>query len=223
MRFYVLEPERGERFGTKWAYGDTVGTGVFEKIGQRCPVCGETVGHLVWLPPHRIRLSSSKPFKWGDFLWGVWLSGPMVSAHFRTVYEQGQMKGIRQFHPPAEIVSAGRRRTGDVHIELPTYHLIEIERLGPELDEDASGVVRVYLKCSYCHRGRLEGWDRIVIKPGTWSGEDIFFPRGLPGTCVVSEQLKDAVDINRLTNVRLIPVEECSYSEHRGSLQAPGA
>ena len=151
MILYVLGPERGELFGTKWAYGTGAGSKVTEDVGQRCPVCQQTVGHLVWLPPHRIELSSAKPEKWGDFLWGSSLSGPMVSARFKTVYEAERLIGIRQFHPSAEIMRVGKRKTGDLPPTLPTYHLVEIERLGPELDEKASEVIRRRLDCTYCH------------------------------------------------------------------------
>ena len=218
MILYVLGPERGELFGTKWAYGTGAGSKVTEDVGQRCPVCQQTVGHLVWLPPHRIELSSAKPEKWGDFLWGSSLSGPMVSARFKTVYEAERLIGIRQFHPSAEIMRVGKRKTGDLPPTLPTYHLVEIERLGPELDEKASEVIRRRLDCTYCHRGYVERWERVVIKSGSWAGEDIFFPRGLPGTCVVSERFRQVVEACRFTNAWLIPAEKYAYDEHRPHL-----
>lgn len=217
MNFYVLEPEREEFFGTKWAYGTTAKPKVYEDIGQRCPVCQETVGPLVWLPPHRIELSSAKPERWGDFLWGAGFD-LMVSTRFKTIYEAEGLIGIRQFYPPAEIVRVGKRKTADLPSMLPTYHLVEIERLGPELDEEASGVVRKRLECTYCHRGYIKRWERVVIKPGSWAGEDIFFPRGLPGTCVVSERFKQVVETYRLTNTWLIPAAKYAYDEDHPDL-----
>ena len=80
--FYVLKPEGG-RFGTKWAYGEAANP---EKIGstasQRCPVCGAGMGMLQWLPPHYLQLSSAKPEKWGDFLWGTVF--PMMKSFLVT-------------------------------------------------------------------------------------------------------------------------------------------
>ncbi len=187
MKFYVLKPERGELFGTKWAYGE-IAQPDYTGLGDRCPVCSSPIGMLRWLPPHRFNLSSAKSEKWGDFLWGAGFE-LMVSARFKAIYEAEGLIGIKQFYPPAEIVRVGRRKTGDLPPTLPTYHLVEIERLGPELDEEASGVVRRRLECAYCHRGYIERWERIIIKSSSWRGEDIFFPRGLPGDCIVSETL----------------------------------
>lgn len=214
MILYVLKPDRNELFGTKWAYGTGAGSKVTEDVGQRCPVCQHTVGPLEWLPPHRIELSSAKPEKWGDFLWGAGFD-LVVSARFKTVYEAERLIGIRRFHPPAEIMRVGKKRAGDLPPTLPTYHLVEIERLGPELDEDASEVIRRRLDCAYCHRGYVERWEGVVIKSGSWAGEDIFFPRGMPGTCVVSERFRQVVEAYRLTNAWLIPAEKWAYDQHR--------
>ncbi len=118
MSFYVLEPEGGELFGTKWAYGAVAKPHVTEDIGQRCSGCQETAGPLVWLPPHRIELSSAKPEKWGDFLWGAGFE-LVVSARFKTVYETERLIGIRQFHPPAEIVRVGKKRQEICRLRFP--------------------------------------------------------------------------------------------------------
>jgi hypothetical protein len=112
----------------------------------------------------------------------------------------------------------GKRKASDLAPALPTYHLVEIERLGPELDEDASGAVRRSLECAYCHRGYLEKWERVIIKPASWTGEDIFFPRGLPGICVVSERFKQIIETCQLTNAWLIPAERYAFDEHRPQL-----
>lgn len=214
MNFYVLEPEGG-LFGTKWAYATVAEPRVYEDVGQRCPVCQKTVGPLEWLPPHRIALSSAKSEKWGDFLWGAGLGDLIVSARFKTICEAEGLIGIRRFYLPVEIVRVGKKRKGDLPVTLPIYHSVQIERLGPELDEEASGIVRERLDCAYCHRGHFTRWERVVIKTSTWSGEDVFFPRGLPGTLVVSERFKRVSEIHRFTNVWLIPAEKYAYDEHR--------
>jgi hypothetical protein len=139
----------------------------------------------------------------------------MVSAGFKAIYQAEGLAGIRHFDPPAEIVRVGRRRTGDLPPSLPSYHLVHIERLGPELDEEASGMNRTRLGCPYCHRGDLEGWERIVIKPESWSGEDIFYPRGISGDIVVSQRFKDVIEANQLKNVWLILAEKWAYGREQ--------
>jgi len=97
MNFYVLEPDGGLLFGTKWAYADQMDP-VRRGEGDDCPVCGGPIGGLRWLPPHRIKLSSAKPEKWGDILWGAGFL-LMVSDRFKMIYEAEGLTGITVFHP----------------------------------------------------------------------------------------------------------------------------
>ncbi|NMA65480.1 MAG: hypothetical protein GX957_04460, partial [Clostridiaceae bacterium] len=48
----------------------------------------------------------------------------------------------------------------------------------------------------------------IFFEDNTWSGEDIFFPIGLPGTIVVSERFVDFVRDYGFSNINFIPAEE---------------
>src|SRR5687768_16800236 len=41
---------------------------------------------------------------------------------------------------------------------------------------------------------------RVVLQPHSWSGEDIFFARGLPGTVFVSERFKSLCEDGRYSN-----------------------
>jgi hypothetical protein len=211
--FYVLKP-KGGRFGTKWAYGEAANP---EKIGgtasQRCPVCGAGMGMLQWLPPHYLQLSSAKPEKWGDFLWGT-VFPMMVSGRFKTLYESEHLSGITTFYPPATIVHAGRKKTRDLPFNLPTYHLVDVVWNGANLDDELSGVVRKRLECEY-HRGAVEVVEQIVLEANSWTGADIFEARGLPGRILVSERFKQVVDQHNLTNVFLVPAEKYTYDEHR--------
>lgn len=217
MKFYVLKSEGG-RFGTKWAYADILDPQNTEDVGPRCPVCGETVGPLVWLLPHRIKLASAKPEKWGDFLWGAGF-GLMVSERFKQIYEQEGLRGIVRFWPPVEIVRMGTKKTGDLVPQPPTYYLIEINWDGAAMDEKASEVVVQYPEkpeCSYCRqsgRGRLKQ-KGIILETGSWKGDDIFHARGAGGI-LVSERFKEVAERYRLKNVLLISAERYAYDAHR--------
>lgn len=218
MNFYVLEPDGGLLFGTKWAYADQVDPVRFGE-GDNCPVCGGPIGGRRWLPPHRIKLSSARSEKWGDILWGAGFL-LMVSDRFKTIYEAEGLTGVTTFHPPAEIVRVGRGKTGDLPPSLPQYHLIEIVWNGANQDDIASEVVREEaVRCSYCRvGGNPRRQQRIVLEQESWTGVDIFTPRGAPVKIMVSERFKQVAETYCLKNIWLIPSEKYAYDMHRPGL-----
>lgn len=218
MNFYVLEPDGGLLLGTKWAYADQMDP-VRRGEGDKCPVCGGPVGGLKWVPPHRVKLSSANTDKWGDFLWGAGFL-LMVSDHFKTIYEVEGLAGITVFHPPAEIVRVGRMKTGDLPPSLPRYHLIDIVWNGVNQDDAASEVLRERpAKCTFCRVGGFPSrQQRIAIERGSWTGDDIFTPKGAPVRIMVSERFKQVAGEHKLKNVWLIPSEKYGYDEHRPGL-----
>ena len=218
MNFHVLEPDGGLLFGTKWAYADQMDPVRFGK-GDKCPVCGGAIGGRRWLPPHRIKLSSAKPEKWGDFLWGAGFL-LMVSDRFKRIYETEGLTGITVLHPPAEVLRVGSKKTGDLPPSLPQYHLIEIVWNGANQDDAVSEVMRERsVKCTYCRVGGFpRRQQRITIEQESWAGDDIFTPRGAPARIMVSERFKQIAEVHKLKNVWLIPSEEYAYDEHRPGL-----
>ena len=219
MKFYVLKPERGELFGTKWAYADKVDPVVIsEEAEDYCPVCGSPVAMLKWLPPHRVKLSSAKPEKWGDFVWGAGFT-LLVSERFKEIYEREGLKGIKWFKP-VEIVRVGTRKTGDLPPGLPTYYLIAVLWDGANQDDRASKVVWKRMpECTYCRAG---GWavrqEGIIIEEGSWKGVDLFTARGAPVPIMVSERFKEVVEKYGLKNAWLIPAEKFGWEEGRPGL-----
>lgn len=219
MRFYVLESEGG-RFGTKWAYADVLDPYHTEAIGPRCPGCGETVGSLVWLPPHRIKLSSAKPEKWSDLLWGAGLD-LMVSERFKQIYEQEELRGVVRFWPFAEIARMGTKKAGDLTPKTPHYYHVEIVWDGANLDDVVSGIVRRRVNCEYCRSGYIERYEGIMIEPGSWRDVDIFKARGLPGVIIVSERFAEVASKHKFRNVQLIPADKYAYDERRTRYASP--
>jgi len=209
--FYVLKPE-GMMFGTKWAYGE-IAKPDYTGDADQCPVCGAAVSMLRWLPPHRLKLSSAQPHKWGDFLWGAGFP-LMVSNRFKMAYETTGLTGITHFYPPAEIVRVGKQKAGDLPRNLPEYSLVDILWNGANLDDARSGALRKRMTCDF-HRNAVEAIEHIVLEPGSWTGADVFEARGLPGRILVSERFKDMVESYNLKNVRLIPADKYAYDVHR--------
>ncbi|HOL56854.1 MAG TPA: hypothetical protein PK351_06265 [Spirochaetota bacterium] len=97
-----------------------------------CPVCGRAVSMLKWLPPHRVKLSSAKPEKWGDFVWGAGFT-LLVSDRFKAIYEQEDLRGVK-FFSPVGVVRIGTRKTGYLPSGMPTYYSIEVIWGGAKLD-----------------------------------------------------------------------------------------
>jgi hypothetical protein len=56
----------------------------------------------------------------------------------------------------------------------------------------------------------LKRWNRIIIDPKTWTGEDIFEPRGL-SDFIASDRFKEVCKANDVKNAYFIPAEEYAY------------
>jgi hypothetical protein len=218
--FFVLEPDKGTLFGTTWAYADIIepsNNGEYD----RCPVCHRAVSPLRWLPPHRVKLSSAKPEKCGDFVWGAGFP-LLVSSRFREIYETEELTGIGEFSEPVEIVRMGTRKTGDFPVTPPNYYLVYVPWGGANQDDRASCLTHENpqeIKCPYCRVG--VSWrkqDRIVIENGSWNGSDIFKARNTPTRFLVSERFKRVAEKYHFTNIWLIPSTNFGYDERRPGL-----
>ena len=207
-QFYVLKPSKGELFGPTWAYGEKMDPALIsDHTTHTCPVCHARLGMREWLPPHYLKVSSRKPEKWGDFLWGT-VFPFMVSERFQTIYQAENLTGITKFYEPAVIKSIGR---GKREISsLPSYSLVKVLWGGANLDDDKSGVIRKEEKCMY-HRGDIRSIEQIILETDTWQKADIFEARGLPGLRIASEKFKEVAEKYDLTNIWFIPVEKYDY------------
>lgn len=214
-QFFVLKPEEGIRFGRKWAYAEPLKP---DNVGdsQKCPVCGGAVSSLMWLTPHKIKLSSAKPEKWGDFVWGAGFP-LLVSSKFKDVYEREGLSGIADFSPQVEVIRMGTLKSGQFPNLTPTYHLIHVPWGGANQDDAASGLMHERpeeIKCAFCRSGfTWRKQDRIVIEEGTWDGSDIFEPRNAPIQFMVSERFKHIAEQYEFKNIWLIPAEKYGYDE----------
>jgi hypothetical protein len=205
MEFYVMRPYEDMKFGTRFAFADKIGPSQAgsNKENGVCPRCGEGLGMLPWLPPHRIKLSNKR---YPDFLWGAGFD-LMVSDRFRRLYEAAGLTGITRFDPPAEIVRVGRRRIREVHPPPPDYQNIWYVHDGADLDDEASGATRPPGLCPCCRRS-ISGFERVVLLPSSWTGRDLFEANGLPGHFLVTERFKALVDEHQLVGADLIPARQ---------------
>lgn len=85
------------------------------------------------------------------------------------------------------------------------------ERLAA-VDEDHSAVDRSEdVACKRCRSAGVDAIHGFVLDPDTWTGEDIFFARGLPGTLIATNRFREFVERNGLTNIRFTPTESYEW------------
>jgi len=218
QQFYILKqplPESPE---------DQVGgtTAIQEKgfkVGEalKCPKCGLAIGMLAWLPPFRVELEMwGREF--GDII-EVGGNDLLVSHRFKRLYEEHQLKGLIGFEP-VEIVKIKRyRRSND---ELPEYLKTSAIRSQTCLNQEASGFEWQDNQplCPECllpqTSGTLRGYNGLIVKSGSWTGEDIFYPRGSPVYFIVSSRFRDVCVKNELKNVIFLPAERYAWHKKPG-------
>jgi len=217
-QFYVLEEPRPE--SPEDALG---GTSAVKEEGfqvghaPECSKCGRCIGMLTWLPPFRIELES-----WGKEFGDIVKAGAtdlLVSHRFKHHYESHELTGLIGFEP-VEIVRVKRHRKSNA--ELPEYFKASVVRSQTSIDQEASGFEwqddrPVCPECLWKRAGgTLRGYKSIIIKSGTWAGEDTFCPRGSPANVIVSRRFRDVCVENQLKNVVFLPAERYAWHKRPG-------
>jgi hypothetical protein len=153
------------------------------------------------LPPRRFELELwGKRF--GDLSFGT-SNDVLVSERFKDAYLGAGLTGFSEF-TPAEIVKI-IARGGRYPKPVPRYFVTSPGRSRAVVDHSASGIdYSKPWKCEECRIGTMMRLRRLVLEPGTWSGEDVFIARGLPGTTITSERFKQFCDRHAFSNCVLI-------------------
>jgi hypothetical protein len=201
MRFYVLK-------NPKNAQSDAVTDFLSPEDSQRsdapkCPACGRYTSSMTLLPPMRFELKVWGR-RFGDIAFGV-TNRLLLSERFTNAYLKSGLTGFSEF-APAELVEIVTRRK--IKEPVPKYFTALPLQSRAAVDTRASGIdCDVPWTCEECRLGRIVRVRRLVIEPGTWSGEDIFIARGLPGRIVTSERFKKFCDSNAFSNCLLVDAE----------------
>lgn len=218
MKFFALQNPKAGRGDAVTDYLPVDGSRTGD--APRCPVCGKFLGMLPLLPPVRVELEA-----WGS-RWGDVAFGPgdqiLVSDKLKKLFAEAGLVGFERLDS-VEIVKAKRRKPGAG--DPPGYWLASIQRSRAVLDESASGLVREEAPtCEECRIGGIiKRVSRIVLQASTWSGEDVFFARGLPGAVLVSERFKRLCDANGLSNCSLVAAEDFSFDHYPHERSAGGS
>lgn len=206
MQFYVLDPRaQGSDVRTEF-----VEAGLRWKTGEAptCPVCGAGIGSRPVLPPRRVELGL-----WGRHFSDLAFGGGddvLVSTRFRDAFLRSGLTGFSGFAPVeiAKVVARLRK----IPKPLPRYFEAVPGRSRAAIDDRASGLdYEERWTCDECRTGLMERMRRLVLEPGTWSGEDVFIARGLPGTIITSERFKQFCDREEFTNCVLIEAEHYHF------------
>jgi len=203
VRFFVLEHPTDPVGDTLTDFHPASGT----KRGDAplCPKCGGPIGMLVRLPPIRAELETLGK-RFGDLAFGV-SNDTLVSERFRDAFLSSGLTGLSGFLL-AKIVKIIARR-GMISSPMPKYFFAMPGRSRAAVDDRASAMdYERRWTCEECRIGRMKRLKRLVLEPGTWSGEDVFIPRG---TVVTSERFKEFCDRHAFTNCLLIPAEQYHF------------
>lgn len=170
---------------------------------ERCPLCGHYVSSLEWLPPRKIRLTSTR---YPDTL-REWLGEPLVvSARFVDAFRAAGLAGIREFVKIDEV--RGSRKTSPTP---PDYYCAKVDfSSNVKVDFRKSLIFgRKYdWSCELCNPlgATVDRIDRLVLDTTHWCGEDVLniYGRGL----VFSQRFYEFVQENNFTNFNLVPVDQ---------------
>jgi hypothetical protein len=203
-RFFALGTERDTRYDTEFFIVDEKEPG----DAPRCPKCGGAVGMLTWRPPFRVKLvlHGEEPGDLVQFLG----AGPyiIISERFADAFRAAGLTGLHGF-APVEVARVQRRRRGPRNRPpIPRYFAATVPFGSALVDEGRSHILRPGpFDCDYCRAIGTEGVNGFVLEPGSWNGDDVFYPRGLVGTLIASERFARLVSEHALTNIVLTPTE----------------
>lgn len=209
MKFFVLDnPKAGEGAAvTDFVPVDGSRTGE----APRCTVCRVYIGMRPLLPPIHVELDT-----WGSEFGDI-AFGPgnelLISERCVKIFRASNLSGLIDVGP-VEIKKV------KLHKKLrglaPQYYCYRVGHSRAVIDEAMSGLISEEpWTCIECRiSGIIKRARSIVLAPNSWSGEDIFFARGLPGTVLASEKFQRLSQENQISNCLLVPAEEFSFDHY---------
>lgn len=170
-----------------------------------CPKCRSPLSMMEWLPPFEIELETFGK-RYGD----VASIGRdlIISERFAQAYASSGLTGLTSV-APVEIVKLIHRR-GKPKTPPPRYFKAAVAQSRTTIDQQASGFVweEPTKVCPECLFDSIKRYQKQIVLADTWTGEDVFVPRGGFGV-LVNERFKAFVAENQLIGIRLIPTDSC--------------
>ncbi len=215
-RFFVLEDDVWGPHDTKFSSVKPVTLG----DAPRCTQCGDPIGMMTWLPPYRVELELYGQAL-GDFVDGPGGNSRLISERFAEAFRAEGLTGLLGFEP-VEVVRVRRKGKGPKPGAVPRYLAVTVCFGRAAVDESRSLLRRARaLTCPECRDPGVNSIHGFTLEPGSWQGEDICRPRGLPGCLIVSERFERFVARHGFTNLRLTRTEEFMWDPLGHSLESP--
>ena len=198
--FFILDKQNEGQHDTEFS-------GTISNVGPalRCPQCGDTVGALSWEPPYQgdVELYGTD---FGDLMNGP--SGLIVTERFAEDFKAEGLTGLSGFHP-VEVKKVRRRGRGPKPGPPPRYLYVTLAYGKPALDLERSRILtKKPATCTWCRYAGPDAIDGLFLEEGTWTGEDVFRPRGMWGIVLVSERFKRFAEQHAMSHMALIPIEK---------------
>jgi hypothetical protein len=162
------------------------------------------------VPPIRVELDV-----WGEAAGDIAFGpGDQILVSERLKEASAGIVGFEKLER-AEVIRVKSRKARIT--SLAPYFLGTVRRSAAAIDDEASGLIReTELLCPRCqYGGVIKRVARIALTLGTWSGEDVFIARGLPGIILASERFLAVCTSHQLKNCELVPAS--SYSTDFGT------
>jgi hypothetical protein len=150
----------------------------------------------------------------GDWEDKVRLSGDefLVSSRYVALHAQSGFSGMEPFAP----VDIKRIKYYQRHNRPPPpqYFRAKILRNAARIDDVASGIVRESRNplCPRCGGGTIVRFERLVVIPESWTGEDWFEPQNIGGRWLVTDRVVTAV---REAGLRGFHFSRCDRTKYR--------
>jgi hypothetical protein len=208
MSFFVLRvPKAGEAPAVTYflpAAGSRTGD------APRCSVCGNFVGMLPLLPRIRVELETWERM-FGDIVFGPG-DELLLTERVVKLFRSSALIGLLEVDK-AEVIKVKSRRK--LSTNVPTYFCCTVARSRAALDDVKSGVVREEpWTCEECRIGSVKRATGVYLEPESWSGEDIFIARGLPGTILTSDRFKTLCEEHSISNCELVPADRFHFDHY---------
>lgn len=215
MEHYVLTGSHLDKYNTSFTYVYPVSP---DNVGEapRCPVCGRFTGSLPWLPPYRAELEVFGS-AYGDIIQSPGVE-VLISRTFREKFLKRSLVGLSGFHQVKIVLVKSKKK---IKGKIPNYSLCAISRSRAVINDTASEFVREFPSdCSECKYGGInKSAARLIFERNSWSGEDIFVARGLPGVVFVSEKVKIMCENEGLVGGGFIPANQYSFNYYPSRMQ----
>jgi len=205
--FLVIQRDTGSRFDTEYLMDDSARFG----DAPTCESCGEFIGMREWLPPFdaEIRCYGSE---FGDLAF-FHEADFVVSERFARLLESSKLTGLSTTDPITVTRVIGRRVQGK---RTPTYFRAQVTRSSAAVDEQHSSIIRSGpVTCPVCRANGIEAVSGFALEKGTWSGEDVFAARGMPGIVVATERFREFVLDHDLSNITFVSIAEYRWPPRR--------